>query len=255
MELKNIFGTAALQEHFQQYEYIFHPDYYQHTTTYPCGDGYVVHVEEYNHTYSLSKNMKKSVSCQRASVYACADNALIYEYKNYFGKLCVAFFMWEKDSPFLFLSCDLNGYVFYNLRARQEYGYYPRGYADGTLVGVPYWYVTGVLFNPENQWIAINGQDLMNCPYACLLDLSDLSCMPYPMVSLSQLVSKNPSLMKAGIEDFSTAVLGWNADNSVNIWIDEEKSFEINIGENFYKQSGLFFEHKKRISGSLKGAR
>lgn len=246
-ELKNIFGTQALEEHFRQYQYIFHPDYYQHTITQQLSDVYEVRIEEYNHTYTIGKNFKKSVSCQIARVYTRVGDTLIYEHRNYFGKLCVACFMWEVGQHFLFFSCDLNGYVFYNIGTRQEYGYYSQGYADETLRGISYWYVTGVLFNPKNHWLAVNGQDVMNCSFACLLDLSDLNRMPYPMVSLSEVLSADPPMLDMPeVDDFATVALGWNEDNSINVLVGEENAVEVILPQAFYKQPQALFKYKKR---------
>jgi len=245
-ELQNIFGTPALKQHFEQYQYIFHTDYYQSMVTQQISDEYEVHIEEYNHTYAIGKNCKKSVSCQIARVYDRADHEYIYEYRNYFGRLCVASFMWKPDRPFVFFSCDLNGYAFYDIKACQEYGYYPQGYVNDTLAGIPYWYVKNIIFNSENHWLAVNGQDTMNCSYACLLDLSDLACMPYPLVSLSDVVSeKASSLGLSGLNDFATVALGWNDDGSIDVLAGEDNSIEVILPEIFYRQPQALFQYEK----------
>ena len=88
-----------------------------------------------------------------------------------------------------------------------------------------FWYINEWIYNKNNNFVAINGQDGMNCSTITICDFTEPEKLPYNCVNLTPLIYKKHDTTTCNSKK-------WLEDNGLLIVIGEELSKEIIITEN-----------------------
>jgi len=223
--MDNFAYTLQYKQYLKQFEYIFNEKYFRGINE-KIIKNYKILIEEYNHTYDVSKNYGKSISCHRIKLLV--NGNIIYENKSVF--IVKPFFQYIKhknENEYFVSGNDLLDFSVFNITKNQEYKYVNEYIINENYEGDcnnEFWYITEWKYNPKNNYVAINGQDGMNCETITIFDFTKPEKLPYHFRNLSQEIDKK-------YNDGTCTAMEWVENNGLLIKIGEEQTQEIIINE------------------------
>lgn len=225
MPLKeNIAYSAEYEKYVDQFSYIFHNVYFTHQEVNSLSDNYKVVIDHFNHTYNISEKAGYSISCQLIVLMNRFEKK-IYEYKSVFGKSFHYYLVHSNHNEYFICGNGLNQYAIFNITKNVEHIF-----ADKCIVGKQwcnseFWYIWEMQYNPKNNLLFINGQDMMNCPTVTIADLTNPEVVPLKTKNLGSY------LVTLDNEYAFCKALSWNVDNSLTLEVGEEDPVVMNLTE------------------------
>ncbi len=224
---KNVAGSLACKEYFEGFDYIFSQKYFQKSESVSIADKYKISIDYYNHSYMVTKNSGYSISCQYLAL-TDIENQLLYSYKNVFGKLFYHYLAHSNGNEYLMCGLDLMEFSIYNISKNDESRFVSICRVDddsGDDCQNEFWYITTLLYNPSNNFVAINGQDGMNCATVTLCDFSDPDDFSsIKAISLGTFVAEK-------YDDPTCIALEWNENNDLLLNVCEEDGKDVLLSE------------------------
>ncbi|MFD2556088.1 hypothetical protein [Sphingobacterium tabacisoli] len=165
--MKNYANSIAYKEYLEQYNYIFEKAYYMGQENHALTDNVKVVIENYNHSYDITHNYGKSISCQRIKLLDKTGNEL-FTTRFAFGKLFYQYILPSNSSEYFIAGNDLMEFSIYNITKSEEYKFVSECRIDEESdedCDNEFWYITEWIYNPENNLVAINGQDMYSISF------------------------------------------------------------------------------------------
>jgi hypothetical protein len=225
--MKNFANSLEYKEYMDKFEYIFDKKYFVKKIDKIIIDTtYRVSINEYNHTYNMTRNYAKSIDFHEIKLIH--NDEIIYTDRVVWQ--VSPFFQYIKhrnENEYFISGSDLLDFSVYNITKNRQYKYIDEYMINDNYDGDSnneFWYITKFIYNENNNLIAINGQDGMNCKTITISDFAEPEKLPYNCVNLSSAIYKkyNTSTCDA---------IEWLDDNSLSMVIGEELPTEILLGE------------------------
>ena len=224
--MKNYANSIAYKEYLEQYNYIFEKAYYMGQENHALTDDVKVIIENYNHSYDITHNYGKSISCQRIKLLDKTGNEL-FTTRFAFGKLFYQYILHSNSNEYFIAGNDLMEFSIYNITKSEEYKFVSECRIDEESdedCDNEFWYITEWIYNPENNLVAINGQDMMNCATVTVADFTNPDVLPLKFKNLYKVLADQ-------YEDGTCSAIRWTDKNSLELEVCEENTRTINLTE------------------------
>ena len=223
--MDNYANSLEYKKYIEQFDYIFQKQYFKKVDEIVLNNNYKVLVINYNHTYQIGKNYYKSVSCQ---VFKLMDNdKVIYQTKAVFGRPFLQYIKHKDNNEYFICGNNLLDFSVYNITKNDEYKYVNEHIINDNYHGYcnnDFWYITEWLYNKNTNFVAINGQDVMNCATVTIGNFIEPEKLLYSFVNLS-------SLLYRKYNEATCKAIKWLENNNLLVIIGEENSREVIITE------------------------
>ncbi|MDO1451832.1 hypothetical protein Q0590_36520 [Rhodocytophaga aerolata] len=217
MLTENIALSPQYENHQKQFDYIFQKAHLIHTTSQEVSPKYRLDIHHYHHGYLTSEKSGYSISCQQLILRNQVGES-VFEYKNRFGYVFYHYLQHSNTNEYLLCGNDLHEYVVYNITRNQVHQYASPGLLQPEKRTSHYWYIKELLYSPTADLIAVNGQDMMNCPAVTVLELDAPDVVPLKMLNLGLYLGQHYE------EGYFCRALAWTADSGLQLWVGEEVS-------------------------------
>jgi hypothetical protein len=229
--MENFANSSKYKEYMKQFEYIFDEKYLKKKIDENIiNQYYKISINEYNHTYNVAKNYAKSISCHEIRLLhndkTIYTNKIVWTVQPFFQ-----YIKHKNENEYFMCGSNLLFFSVYNITENTEYKYIDEYMANDDYDGDcnnEFWYITELIYNKNNNFIAINGQDGTNDPTVTICDFTEPEKLPYNCVNLSPIIYKEYGRRTCNSKK-------WLEDNSLLIVLDEKYSNEIIITENELK--------------------
>jgi hypothetical protein len=216
--MKNYANSIEYQTYLKQYDYIFNNAYFVNNKEIKLTEKFKVFVENYNHSYHVSKNYGYSISCQKIHLLN-NENKSIYQLKLVFGTPFFQYIKHSNNDEYFICGNDLLDFSIFNISKNRETKFVSEYVVNDDTeedCNNEFWYIKEWIYNPQNNLVAINGQDGMNCATVTVCDFTQPDKLPLIFKNLSQFV-----LAKHG--DYTCRACQWTEENGLEL-IAREKN-------------------------------
>lgn len=217
--LKNYADSIEYKKYLEQYNYIFDKDYFIDQEIHFLTDEIKLIIDNYNHSYNLTHNYGKSISCQRLTLYDNHDNQL-YTTRYAFGKIFYQYIRHSNNNEYFVSGNDLMEYAIYNITKNKAYKFVSECRIDENSeedCDNEFWYIKEWLYNPANNLIAIHGQDGMNCSTVTVCDFTNPEILPLKFKNLYKIIADH-------CQDGTCSAKRWTDNNLLELEVCEENS-------------------------------
>lgn len=224
--MKNYANSIEYKTYFEQYNYIFDQAYFENNETYFLTDDIKISIDNYNHSYDITHNFGKSVSCQSLILLDKTGNQ-IFSAKYAFGKLFYQYIRHANNDEYFISGNDLMEFSVYNITKNEEYKFVSECRINEDSeedCDNEFWYIKEWLYNPNNNLVAINGQDGMNGVTVTACNFSNPETLPIKFKNLYKIIAEK-------YEDGTCNALRWTKENDLELEVCEENSKIIRLSE------------------------
>ncbi|MDR2284255.1 MAG: hypothetical protein LBE37_13645 [Sphingobacterium sp.] len=224
--MKNYANSIVYDDYFEQYNYIFEKPYFIGQESHNLTDDIELVIDNYNHSYDITHNYGKSISCQRIKLLDKAGNEL-FTAKYAFGRLFYQYIRHSNNNEYFISGNDLMEYSIYNITKQEEYKFVSEcrilEESDEDCDN-EFWYITEWMYNPTNNLIAINGQDMMNCSTVTIGDFTNPEILPLRFKNLYKTLGDQ-------YDDGTSYATCWLDNSSLELQVCEENTKTIILTE------------------------
>ena len=213
--MKNYTDSIDYQLYLKKYDYIFDKVYFVNTEEIKLAENLSVLIENYNHSYKVSKNYGYSISCQKICLLKAGVE--IYELKMVFGKPFFQYIKHSNGNEYFICGNDLLDFSVFNISTNKENRFvseYIINESTEEECNNEFWYIKEWIYNSKNNLVAINGQDGMNCSTITLCDFTEPDKFPLHFKNLIEFVYNTHN-------ESACTTYGWK-ENDLEIEIGEE---------------------------------
>jgi len=157
---KNVANTEASRIYSEKYDYIFADEYFTDEQSFDLTDNYSLTIKNFNHSYDVSRNYGYSISCQQ--LFLKDKQNVLFSSRFSFGKLFHHYLLHSNNNEYLICGHDLLEFTVYNISKDIKYRFLNICSIDTDSkedCQNEFWYITTIFYNPDNNLMAINGQD------------------------------------------------------------------------------------------------
>lgn len=222
--MKNFADSIAYEKYFEQYEYIFEKAYFVDQEVHSLTDEFKLIIDNYNHSYDITHNYGKSISCQNIKLFD-KTGCQIFTSRYAFGKLFYQYIRHSNNNEYLISGNDLMEFSIYNITKNEEYKFVSECRIDEDSdedCDNEFWYIREWIYNPINNLVAINGQDLMNCATVTVCDFAYPEVLPLKFKNLYKTLADR-------YDDGTCNAVGWTDDNCLELDVCEENSKNVKL--------------------------
>lgn len=218
--MKNYYNTSEYNKILDEFNYVFQKSFFIKQESLELVNCLKLLVDYYTHDDDVGG---RYISCQKYRVINKNDKT-IFETKYVFGSTFYSLINHSNGNWYLFIGQDLDNYTVFDLKNHESYTY-----VDECIVKKEvytkwgYWYIKNLLYNAENNLIAFNGQDTLNCGYVTIMDFTEPRKIPYEFKSLHSLIWQKQ-------EGEEQVAMNWNGLN-LEVKVIEEETTDILLSE------------------------
>ena len=208
---------------------------------YAESDEYKNFLSEFNYVFSEKYNMKNDLIKLSDKLTANIDyfihddkhnrsiiRAQIVELKNYYNEIVFStrtigdvfyqFIEHSSGNKYFIVGSSIDNYVLYNISQNITKKYVGEHFIKDSN-NYPkqelYWYIVNLFYNPVNNLIILNGQDVLNCSRVSVCDFNDDNLFPLFFYSLSSLIF--------GYDEGENHIAkNWTEENCLKVEVIEE---------------------------------
>jgi hypothetical protein len=187
----NFANTAQYYNYLNQFEYIFNEIYFKESKEIMINNDYKYQLKKYNHYYQVGKNYYYDVNC--FGIMLLKNEKIIYETRTVFGEPFCQYIKHKNGKEYFISGNDLLDFSVYNITENEEYKYVNECLINDDFTGDcnnEFWYITDLIYNEHNNFIAINGQDGMNESTVTICDFNEPDNLPYRFKNLTEIIYK-----------------------------------------------------------------
>lgn len=224
--MKNYADSIEYKKYFEQYNYIFEKEYFINQETHFLTDKIKLTIDNYNHSYNITSNYGESISCQSIKLSDKMGNQ-IFTSKYAYGRLFYQYIRHSNNTEYFVSGNDLMEFSIYNITKNKEYKFVGKCRIDENYdedCNNEFWYIKEWIYNPKNNLIAINGQDLMNCSTVTVCDFTNPEMLPIKFKNLHKLIADKH-------EDGTCNAKRWTNNDFLELEVCEENPKIINLTE------------------------
>ncbi len=224
--MKNYANSIAYEEYLEQYNYIFEKPYFVGQESHSLSDDIKLIIDNYNHSYDITHNYGKSISCQSIKLLDKSGNEL-FTSRYAFGKLFYQYILHSNNNAYFISGNDLMEFSIYNITKQEEYKFVSECRIEEESdedCNNEFWYIKEWIYNPINNLIAINGQDMMNCSTVTIGDFTNPETLPLKFKNLYKILADQ-------YEDGTCYATRWADNNCLELQVCEENTQTITLKE------------------------
>ncbi|MCS4224610.1 hypothetical protein [Sphingobacterium sp. BIGb0165] len=224
--MKNYANSIAYGKYLEQYNYIFEKTYFIKQAIHSLTEDIKLIIDNYNHSYDITHNYGKSISCQNITLQDKTGNE-IFTARYAFGKLFHQYIKHSNNNEYFIAGNDLMEFSIYNITKSEEYKFVSECRIDEESdegCDNEFWYIKEWIYNPTNNLIAINGQDLMNCATITVGDFTNPEMLPLKFKNLHKVLADQYG-------DGPCNAIRWTDRNCLELEVCEENTRTVSLTE------------------------
>lgn len=182
--MKNYAESEEYKADLLKYDYIFSEKYHIKDETISLTPLITLEINYFHH---LTED--DSIGCQIATLKN-QTNDILFRNKTVWGHLFYQYIKHSNGKEYFITGSGLKTYVLYNITDNVSMQYVSGNTADQKEFngGAQYWYLVDLKYNPENNMVAVNGQDILNCSRISIFEFKDESSFPFRFHEISGLI-------------------------------------------------------------------
>ncbi len=182
--MKNYTESEEYKADLLKYDYIFSDRYHIRDEIISITPLITLEINYFHHLEG-----DNSIGCQIVTLKNDTDGILFHN-KTVWGSVFYQYIKHSNGKEYFITGSGLEEYVLYNISENVSMKYVSGNTADKKEFngGAQYWYLVDLKYNPENNMIAVNGQDILNSSRITVFEFKGESSFPFRFHEISGLI-------------------------------------------------------------------
>lgn len=221
--MKNYANSEEHKKVIKEFDYIFSKDFFVKNDLIKLTDKLTLNIDYFVHN---DKKNGTSTGGQAVALKNREDEVIFFT--KIIGRIFYQLIEHSTGCEYFIVGASIHDYILYNVSKNITMEYIGERILDQHSHRYPkqelYWYIVNLFYNPLNNLIVINGQDILNCSRVSICDFTDINSFPLIFYRMSNLIF--------GYDEGENHIAkNWTKENHLKVEVIEESFNTIYLTE------------------------